>query len=127
MGTHGDWYLTDAGEEALRASSERDRQRSHKTTGGQECLYGLTEAGAAALAAAEHLDLAPPKRAIDHELARLERDFPQFTVWFSRISHTTIVWTAQLKTGGVGSVQENSAMALRSRLSSLVKRLPKSA
>ena len=85
----------------------------------------LTPAGEAALAAAEQLDLKPPKRPIDHELERLERDFPRFTIWFSRISESTTVWTAQLKTGGTGSVQGNSAMALEQRLTALMERLPK--
>jgi hypothetical protein len=119
------WRLTEAGHAALSAAEQHGDGR-HVYTGDSRS-YGLTEAGAAALAAAEQLDLQPPRRAIDHELARLEKDFPQFTIWFAKISATTILWTAQLKTGGIGSVQENSATMLRDRLTRLVARLPKSA
>jgi hypothetical protein len=56
---------------------------------------------------------------LEQDLLELQKAFPQFTIWFSKISVTTTVWCAQ---NANGSVQRNSAADLRTALSRLVRR-----
>jgi hypothetical protein len=120
----GGFYVTEAGEAALAAAEQRGDGR-HVYTGDSR-NYFLTEEAEAALAATDLRDLTQPLTAADRSLARLEEAFPQFTIWFAKISHTTVVWTARLKVGE-GSVQEYSPSALHDRLATLAARMPKSA